>query len=60
MHLHTPCTWACWTCRTTAKAKPPHYPTCPQCQNPMRNMGTRWRPGRRGRWLSLAEIEALH
>lgn len=70
-----PGVWACWSCRKTAKpeaafsrrakasrARDPidrDFPCCPSCGEPMSYMGMKWRPGRKGKWKTGAEIDAI-
>lgn len=72
MFCISPNVWACWGCRKTAKTEVAQArtsraskalmsgpPCCPQCRQPMKAMGMKWRPGRKGKWQTPTEIQTL-
>ncbi len=53
-----PTNYACWACGTHTSAASVAKPRCPRCREAMRNMGQRWRPGKRGKWNAYGGMPA--
>lgn len=53
-----PTNYACWPCGTHTSAASGQGARCPRCRSAMRNMGQKWRPGKRGKWNAYAGMPA--